>query len=137
MCKAPYGASNRCKFDRQILNYLDVHDHLAMWHAYKMYQLRKLGDLQPLTVPSPIVSVIGPSVSHGLEPSIKIAQAPHHWALPIEPVIKSRKIPALTSSVCHWLDLGSYDGSSVGHQWDYNIQQLLVQYQFLDIWDHF
>ena len=38
MCKMPYCASNCHEFNKQILNYLDIHDHLAMWHAYKEYQ---------------------------------------------------------------------------------------------------
>ena len=46
-------------------------------------------------------------------------------------------ILVLISSICHWLDLGSYNGSSVGSQWDYTIAQLPDQYRFLDVWDHF
>src|SRR5260370_41351281 len=30
MCKMPYCASNCHEFNKQILNYLDIHDHLAM-----------------------------------------------------------------------------------------------------------
>ena len=68
---------------------------------------------------------------------VNIAQAPHHWACPIEPMMESHGILILTSSICCWLDLSSYDGSSVGHQWDYIIEQLSDQYWFLDICDHF
>ncbi|KAF8330563.1 uncharacterized protein EI90DRAFT_2848256, partial [Cantharellus anzutake] len=34
MCKEPYLASNHCGYDKQILNYLDVQDRLAMRYAY-------------------------------------------------------------------------------------------------------
>ena len=86
--------------------------------------------------PSSLVSISGTSIS-GLSLNIKIAQAPHHWAYPVKNVIESCKIPVLVSSICHWLDLSGYDGSSVGCQWDYSIAQLPDQYHFLDIWDHF
>src|SRR5258705_10498428 len=86
--------------------------------------------------PSSLVSISGTSIS-GLSLNIKIAQAPHHQAYPVKNVIESRKIPVFVSSICHWLDLSGYDGSSVGCQWDYSIAQLPDQYRFLDIWDHF
>src|SRR5260370_23869014 len=86
--------------------------------------------------PSLLVSIVGTSISQ-LSQNIKIAQAPHHHTHPVENVIKSHKIPALISSICHWLDLSGYDGSSVGCQWDYSITQLPDQYCFLDVWDHF
>ena len=37
MCKIPYCASNHHESDKQILNYLDIHDRLAMCHAYEEY----------------------------------------------------------------------------------------------------
>ncbi len=45
MCKMPYHASNHHEFDKQILNYLDIHDHLAMQHAYKEYWMQRIGGL--------------------------------------------------------------------------------------------
>ncbi len=45
MCKMPYHASNRREFDKQILNYLDIHDRLAMRHAYEEYRTRRIGGL--------------------------------------------------------------------------------------------
>ena len=41
MCKEPYNASNRCDYDTQILNYLGIHDHLAMRQAYEAYRARR------------------------------------------------------------------------------------------------
>jgi hypothetical protein len=38
MCKEPYLASNHCEYDKQILNYLDVQDRLAMRYAYESHR---------------------------------------------------------------------------------------------------
>ncbi len=40
MCKEPYNASNRHEYDTQILNYLGIHDCLAMQQVYEAYQVR-------------------------------------------------------------------------------------------------
>ncbi len=45
MCKIPYRASNHREFNKQILNYLDIHDHLAMRHAYEEYQTQRIRGL--------------------------------------------------------------------------------------------
>src|SRR5258707_15509305 len=87
--------------------------------------------------PSSLVPVVIGNSINGSSLSIKITQSPHHQAYPIEHVIESHNIPVLILSICHWLDLNGYNGSSVGCQWDYAISQLPDQYQFLDIWDHF
>jgi hypothetical protein len=38
MCKEPYKASNCRDFDHQILNYLDVQDHLTLCHFYEIHR---------------------------------------------------------------------------------------------------
>ena len=38
MCKDPYKASNHCNFDCQILNYLDIQDHLTLCLFYEMHK---------------------------------------------------------------------------------------------------
>ncbi len=38
MCKDPYKASNHCNFDCQILNYLDIQDHLTLCLLYYMHK---------------------------------------------------------------------------------------------------
>ena len=40
MCKEPYNASNHHKYDTQILNYLGIHDCLAMQQVYEAYWVR-------------------------------------------------------------------------------------------------
>ena len=35
MCKDPYNASNRCEFNSQILNYLDIQDQLTLQQFYE------------------------------------------------------------------------------------------------------
>ena len=156
MCKIPYCASNHCESDKQILNYLDIHDHLAMCHAYKEYRSwRKQSSvsivqfiyegvecwfifvyykdlLGVILEVSNDVSAVGNTtrslfIKNGISGSIKIVQGPHHQAYPIEDVIESCNIPDLVLSICCWLDLNGYDGSSVGCQWDYNITQLLSE----------
>src|SRR5260370_36069546 len=69
--------------------------------------------------------------------TIKIAQDPHHHACPIEHVIQLHDIPDLVSSICQMWDLNGYDGSVTGSQWEYTIKQLLVEHQFLDVWECF
>src|SRR5260370_40687260 len=73
----------------------------------------------------------------GLPLTIKIAQDPHHHACPIKQVIQLHDIPDLISSICRMRDLNGYDGSTMGHQWEYTIEQLPAEYQFLDMWDRF
>src|SRR5260370_27512388 len=34
-------------------------------------------------------------------------------------------------------DLNGYDGSVMGSQWEYTIEQLPAEYQFLGMWEHF
>src|SRR5260370_41925856 len=34
-------------------------------------------------------------------------------------------------------DLNGYDSSVMGSQWEYTSKQLLAEYQFLDVWEHF
>src|SRR5260370_29228044 len=41
MCKDPYGTSNHHDYDKQILNYLDIQDHLSMHYAYEDYRERE------------------------------------------------------------------------------------------------
>src|SRR5260370_37922814 len=41
MCKDPYGASNHHDYDKQILNYLNIQDHLSMCYAYEDYRERE------------------------------------------------------------------------------------------------
>ncbi len=53
MCKMPYHASNHCEFDKQILNYLDIHDCLTMWHAYEEYWCRQWSVNNHATNPKP------------------------------------------------------------------------------------
>ena len=56
--------------------------------------------------------------------------------LPLQ-VIQLHDIPDLISSICRMQDLNGYDGSTMGHQWEYTIEQLPAEYQFLDVWDCF
>ncbi len=71
----------------------------------------------------------GGSIS-GLPLTIKITQDPHHRACPIEQVIQLHDILDLVSSICRMRDLNGYDGSTMGHQWEYTIEQLPAEYQF-------
>src|SRR5258708_37203704 len=73
----------------------------------------------------------------GLPFSIKIAWDPHHHACPIEQVIQLHDIPDLVSSICRMWGLNGYDGSMMGCQWEYTIEQLPAEYKFLDMWDTF
>src|SRR5258708_17361806 len=41
MCKDPYEASNCCDYDKKILSYLDIQDHLSMHSAYEDYRERE------------------------------------------------------------------------------------------------
>src|SRR5258705_12489344 len=41
MCKDPYEASNHRDYDKQILSYLDIQDHLSMCSAYEDYRERE------------------------------------------------------------------------------------------------
>src|SRR5258708_6416786 len=69
--------------------------------------------------------------------TIKITWDPHHCACPIEQVIWLHDILDLVSSICRMQDPNGYDGTMMGHQWEYTIEQLPAEYQFLDMWDCF
>ncbi len=162
MCKDPYEASNHCDYDKQILSYLDIQDHLSMCSVYEDYRERERIEVsKPFFVHCNVTKLMvienehshvengagpwsteqlrtrnGGSIS-GLPLTIKIAWDPHHHACPIEQVIRLHDIPDLISSICRMQDLNGYDGSMMGHQWEYTIEQLPAEYQFLDVWDHF
>src|SRR5258708_4235253 len=78
----------------------------------------------------------GGSIS-SLPLTIKISQDPHHHACPIKQVIQLHDILDLVSLICRMWDLNGYDGSIMGHQREYTIEQLPAEYQFLDMWDYF
>src|SRR5258708_271984 len=162
MCKDPYEASNCHNYDKQILSYLNIQDHLSMHSAYEDYRERKRIEVsKPFFVHcnvtklmaienehSHVENVTGPvRTEHlhtcnggsigGLPLTIKITQDQHHCACPIEQVIQLHDIPDLISSICRMQDLNGYDGSTMGCQWEYTIEQLPAEYQFLDVWDHF
>src|SRR5258708_1460448 len=162
MCKDPYEASNHCDYDKQILSYLDIQDCLSMRSAYEDYRERERIEVsKPFFVHCNVTKLMvienehshvengagpgsmeqlcthnGGSIS-GLPLTIEIAWDPHHHACPIEQVIWLHDIPDLISLICRMQDLNGYDGSMMGHQWEYTIKQLPAEYQFLDMWDHF
>src|SRR5260370_5011430 len=162
MCKDPYGASNHHDYDKQILNYLNIQDYLSMHYAYEDYRERERIEVsKPFFVCCNVTKLMaienehshvengagpwsteqlrtcnGGSIS-GLPLTIKITQDPHHHACPIEQVIRLHDIPDLISLICRMWDLNGYDGSTMCHQWEYTIEQLPAEYQFLDVWDRF
>ncbi len=136
MCKDPYEASNHRNYDKQILSYLDIQDHLSMHSAYEDYRERERTEVsKPFFVCCNVTKLMaiknehshvengagpgstkqlhthnGGSIS-GLPLTIKITQDPHHHACPIEQVIQLHDIPDLISSICRMWDLNGYDGS--------------------------
>src|SRR6266436_1820896 len=162
MHKDPYEASNHCDYDKQILSYLDIQDHLSMCSAYEDYRERERIEVsKPFFVCCNMTKLMAIENEHshvengagprsteqlhtcnggsigGLPLTIKIAWDPHHHACPIEQVIWLHDILDLISSICRMQDLNGYDGSMMGHQWEYTIEQLPAEYQFLDVWDRF
>src|SRR5258707_972791 len=143
--KDPYEASDCCNYDKQILSYLDIQDHLSMHSAYEDYRERERIEVsKPFFVCCNVTKlmVIKNEHSHvengagpwsmeqlcthnggsigGLPLTIKITWDPHHCACPIEQVIQLHDI----------LDLNGYDGSTMGHHWEYTIEQVPAERQF-------
>src|SRR5260221_9866962 len=141
MCKDPYEASNCHDYDKQILSYLDIQDHLSMCSAYEDYRERERFKVsKPFVVHCNVSKLMvikneNSHVENGAGPgsteqlcthnggsiggpplTIKIAQDPHHHACPIKQIIQLHDILDLISLICRMQDLNGYDGSMMGHQ---------------------